>query len=180
MAAKKPAFSPPDDQETAPRAEQPGERRAVKILTRFETIQDDPDMSIDAKGLLAELPTLSQRLRVSETYVGKSALEERRRQEEVRLAVLLQEELAGCGVAPKVARLLLLLGAQEITQIIPIDSRWLNALEKAGHAIDTGDLARERTYRPIEDALCDVSYKLGVRPTDADGIPFGWLVSEGV
>ena len=104
---------------------------------------------------------------------------ERRRQEELRLAVLLQEELAGCGVAPKVARLLMT-GAREITQVIPIDSRWLNALEKAGHAIGTADLAHERTYRPIEDVLCEVSYKLGVRPTDADGVPFGWLVSEAV
>lgn len=59
---KKPVFSPPDDEEaTTPHAEQPGERRAVRILTRFEVIQDDPDKSIDAKSMLGDLPELSQR-----------------------------------------------------------------------------------------------------------------------
>jgi hypothetical protein len=82
-------------------------------------------------------------------------------------------------VAPKVARLLIM-GAQEITQVIPIDSRWQNALGEAGHGIDSASLSREASYRAIEDVLCDVSYELGVRPTDADGIPFGWLLDEGV
>ena len=59
---KKPAFSPPDDEEaTTPHAEQPGERRAVRILTRFEVIQDDPDKSIDARSMLGDLPELAQR-----------------------------------------------------------------------------------------------------------------------
>jgi len=64
VAVKKQPMPQPvdeDDQEQAPRAEQPGERRAVRIITRFEAIKEDPDMAIDARNLLAELPELSQR-----------------------------------------------------------------------------------------------------------------------
>jgi hypothetical protein len=101
----------------------------------------------------------------------------RRRQAELALSTLLQEELRGCGVAPKVSRLALTMGASEITQLIPIDSRWQSALEEAGHGIRPADLADEARYRPIEDVLVEVSHELGIRPTDADGIGFGWLVS---
>jgi hypothetical protein len=100
-----------------------------------------------------------------------------RRVEEVRLAVLLQDELAGCGVAPKIARLLLL-GAREITQVIPIDSRWQSALRGVGCDVTPSDLANERRYRDVEDELCEASYRLGVRPVDADGVGFGWLFEE--
>jgi hypothetical protein len=109
----------------------------------------------------------------------RRASRDRRRREEIRIAVLLQEELAGCGVAPKIARLLVM-GAREITQLIPIDSRWMNALAEAGHTVTPAELARETAYREIEDVLCDASYELGVRPADADGVPFGWLLGEGV
>jgi hypothetical protein len=109
----------------------------------------------------------------------KGATRERRRAEEVRLAVLVQEVLGGCGVAPKVSRLALL-GAREITQVIPIDSRWQTSLAKAGHVIDPGDLVRESSYRRIEDVLCEVSHELGVRPCDADGVGFGWVLGEEV
>lgn len=102
-----------------------------------------------------------------------------RRREEIRLAVLLQEELAGCGVAPKIARLALM-GASEITQVIPIDSRWQNALRDAGVDVTPAQLGTEKRYRPIEDALCEAAWELGVRPVDADGVPFGWLFGEGV
>ncbi|MEW5847771.1 MAG: hypothetical protein AB2A00_03115 [Myxococcota bacterium] len=65
MATRKsaPRKAADDDQhdEGAPRAEQPGERRAIWIITRLEQIQDDPDMAIDARNLLAELTPLSQR-----------------------------------------------------------------------------------------------------------------------
>ena len=104
---------------------------------------------------------------------------DRRRRAEVHLAELLQTEFAGCGVAPKIARLALL-GAPEVTQVIPIDSRWMNALREAGFEIRPPQLANERRYRFFEDALCEAAYALGVRPTDADGIPFGWLLNEGV
>jgi hypothetical protein len=72
------------------------------------------------------------------------------------------------------------MGASEITQIIPIDSRWQSALDDAGYAIKPADLADEQAYREIEDVLCEVAYGLGVRPTDADGVGFGWVLEEGV
>lgn len=100
-----------------------------------------------------------------------------RRREEVRLAVLLQEELAGCGVAPKIARLALM-GAQEITQVIPLDSRWQNALREHGYDLTPAQLANEPRYREFEDAICEASYVLGVRPTDADVVPFGWTFED--
>jgi hypothetical protein len=102
-----------------------------------------------------------------------------RRREEVRLAVLLQEELAGCGVAPKIARLALL-RAEEVTQLIPVDSRWQNALREHGADVTPGDLTNERRYRDVEDVLVEVAYELKVTPVSADGIPFGWLLGEGV
>jgi hypothetical protein len=102
-----------------------------------------------------------------------------RRREEVRLAELLQDGLAGCGVAPKIARLALL-GAREITQIIPIDSRWMTALREHGADVTPAQLSSEQRYRDVEDVLVQVSYELGVTPAVADGIPFGWLLGEGV
>jgi thermostable 8-oxoguanine DNA glycosylase len=117
--------------------------------------------------------------RTFESVHDKRVSRGRRRLEEVRLSILLQEVLRGCGVAPKVSRLALL-GAQEITQVIPIDSRWVNALEEAGHVVKQADLAHEESYREIEDVLCEVSYGLGVRPIDADGVGFGWALEEGV
>lgn len=102
-----------------------------------------------------------------------------RREAEVRLSVLIQEELKGCGVAPKIARLLIM-GATEVQQVIPIDSRWMSALDKAGYELNAAALANEKLYRPIEDVLCEASYRLGVTPATADGVPFGWLFNEGV
>jgi hypothetical protein len=102
-----------------------------------------------------------------------------RRREEVRLAVLLQDLLARCGVAPKIARLAIM-GAPEITQLIPIDSRWMNALREAGADVTPTQLATESRYFQIEEAICEAAYRLKVHPSVADGIPFGWLVGEGV
>lgn len=102
-----------------------------------------------------------------------------RRREDLRLAVLMQEELAGCGVAPKIARLALL-GASEVTQLIPLDSRWQNALREHGYELTPAQLSNENRYREFEDAICEASYVLGVRPSDADGVPFGWIFEEGV
>jgi hypothetical protein len=102
-----------------------------------------------------------------------------RRREEVRLAVLLQEELAGCGVAPKIARLALL-GASEVSLVIPIDSRWVSSLREQGADVTPAQLSNERRYREIEDVLVEAAYALKVTPACADGIPFGWLLGEGV
>src|SRR5438128_489444 len=48
-------YSPP------PHVEQPGERRAVHIITRMEAVQADREKSIDGKALIGDLPMLSQR-----------------------------------------------------------------------------------------------------------------------
>jgi hypothetical protein len=66
VAAHKPATgngngSLEEEHGEAPHAEQPGERRAIWLITRVESIQEDPDMTIDARQMLAELPPLSQR-----------------------------------------------------------------------------------------------------------------------
>jgi hypothetical protein len=65
MAARKMPSQPASDNdesgEGAPRAEQPGERRAIRIITQLEEIQGDTEKSIDARQLLMELPELSQR-----------------------------------------------------------------------------------------------------------------------
>jgi hypothetical protein len=127
----------------------------------------------DFEGLASEMRNAFARVH------DRRASRERRRTEEVRIAVLLQKELAGCGVAPKVARLAFM-GAPEVTQVIPIDSRWINALREAGHTVEQSQLAHEEPYREIEATLCEVCDRLGVRPTLADGIPFGWLLGEGV
>jgi hypothetical protein len=100
-----------------------------------------------------------------------------RRSEELRLAALFANELAGCGVAPKVARLALA-GAPEVTQLIPIDSRWQGALREAGVNVTPADLTNETRYRVIEDAIVEAAHALGVRPCDADGVGFGWLFEE--
>jgi hypothetical protein len=123
---------------------------------------------------------LAKDVRKTLTLVHDARLyRDRRRREEVRLAVAMQDALAGCGVAPKVARLALL-GLQELTQIIPIDSRWMNALRDAGYVLTPADLTREDVYREVEDELVEAAWDLGCRPSDCDGVPFGWLFGEGV
>ena len=98
----------------------------------------------------------------------------RLRREELRVAVAIQEELRGCGVAPKIARLMMgLVG--EFEHVVPLDSRWMSALERAGAAVDRGAFARESTYRIIEDEIVAAAYDLRVLPLFADGAVFGWI-----
>jgi hypothetical protein len=101
-----------------------------------------------------------------------------RRRAEIDLAVQFQKELSGCGVAPKIARLALM-RAEEVTQVIPIDSRWQNALAEQGVEVTPGQLSHESRYRVIEDELCAAAHELGVWPKIADWLPFGWLLPEG-
>jgi hypothetical protein len=96
------------------------------------------------------------------------------RREEVRLACALQEELGGCGVAPKIARLILVL-LTEFHHVIPVDSRWQGALEGAGASVPAGAFARESSYVLIEEQIARASYELGVLPAVADGAIFGWI-----
>lgn len=97
-----------------------------------------------------------------------------RREEEVRLACALQQELKGCGVAPKIARLILVL-LREFDHVVPIDSRWQSALEGAGANVRSGAFAREATYVEVEHEIARAAYDLGVLPAVADGAIFGWI-----
>jgi len=99
---------------------------------------------------------------------------EKLRAAEVNLAVALQEELAGCGVAPKIARLLMRFTG-EFEHVIPVDSRWKNALDAVGVTVEQADFARENTYVIIENELARAAYDLGVSPVHADGAVFGWV-----
>jgi hypothetical protein len=96
------------------------------------------------------------------------------RREELRLACAVQEELAGCGVAPKIARLILVLTGT-FEHVIPIDSRWMAALESAGADVGRIAVAREATYQIVEEQIVSAAYDLGVLPVFADGAIFGWL-----
>jgi hypothetical protein len=105
----------------------------------------------------------------------KSVLD--RRSMELDLAAMIQDELAGCGVAPKIARLMMY-GCEETAQVIPVDSRWQSALAERGVEVTPADLTNEQRYRRVEDAIVDACRLLRVRPKDADGIAFGWLATE--
>lgn len=62
MATRRPPAHTSDDlHPDTPHAEQPGERRAIWLITRVESLQDDPDAAIDARELLGGLPVLAQR-----------------------------------------------------------------------------------------------------------------------
>lgn len=98
-----------------------------------------------------------------------------RRAAEVELAELIQHQLRGCGVAPKVARLMMKLPDGDFEHVVPIDSRWQGALESVGSAIEPASLAKESTYRAIEDQIVRAAYALRVEPLLADGAIFGWL-----
>lgn len=104
----------------------------------------------------------------------RQAHRETRRREEVRVAVALQDELGGCGVAPKIARLALRFTG-EFEQLVPIDSRWQNALSAVGVEVEQSSFARESTYVLIEDEIARAAYSLGVPPALADGAVFGWV-----
>jgi hypothetical protein len=96
------------------------------------------------------------------------------RREEVRLAIALQDELGGCGVAPKIARLALRF-VGEFDHLVPVDSRWKNALAAVGVEVAETDFAHERTYILIEEEIARAAYSLDVSPVMADGAIFGWI-----
>jgi hypothetical protein len=104
----------------------------------------------------------------------RRARRETLRREEVRLAVAMQAELGGCGVAPKIARLALrFIG--EFDHLVPIDSRWQNALGAVGVEIEQSSFSREASYFAIEEEIARAAYSLGVSPVMSDGAIFGWL-----
>lgn len=103
----------------------------------------------------------------------RRARRETLRREEVRLAVALQDELGGCGVAPKIARLALRF-VGEFDHVVPLDSRWRNALAAVGVEVDQSAFAREASYILIEDEIARAAYSLGVSPVMSDGAIFGW------
>jgi hypothetical protein len=99
------------------------------------------------------------------------------RREEVRLAVALQEELSGCGVAPKIARLALRF-CGEFEQLVPIDSRWQNALAAVGVEVEQVEFARESSYVLIENEIARAAQSLSVPPALCDAAVFGWLAAS--
>jgi hypothetical protein len=102
---------------------------------------------------------------------------QRHRLVELAAADTIQRELASCGVAPKVSRLMLT-GADWALHLVPIDSRWVSALRSHGFDVLAADLASETRYRAIENAICRCAYVHRIPPVYADGVVFGWLSSE--
>ena len=102
------------------------------------------------------------------------ARREQHRAAEVRFAEALQDELGGCGVAPKIARLMMIL-LGPFQHVVPLDSRWQSALEREGAQVDRGGFSREATYRVFEDEIAEAAYDLRVLPVFADGAVFGWI-----
>lgn len=102
------------------------------------------------------------------------------RQVELEVARIIQYELYGCNVGPKVARLMMIWGHNDILgedfrHVVPVDSRWLTALAAGATsavAIDPRALAREDRYREIEDEICRAAYDLDVLPFEADKAVF--------
>jgi hypothetical protein len=65
MAARKMSIADEDDAGSIPapvaRPEQPGERQAIWVITKMEEIQQNPDMVMDARDLLANMATGAQK-----------------------------------------------------------------------------------------------------------------------
>jgi hypothetical protein len=97
--------------------------------------------------------------------------------------VLLRELPRGCGVGPKIARLMMIwslengIGAfgSAYRHVVPLDSRWLNEFRRLGVHIPREELGNEHSYRRVEQAVCDACYELDVLPFEADGAVFGWM-----
>lgn len=99
---------------------------------------------------------------------------------ETRLASRIQVELRGCGVGPKISRLMMIwkphFGMGSVYRhVIPLDSRWQAALVKSGAALPSGVLLQETGYRAVEDEVCRAAYEIGIPPFIADGAVFGWI-----
>lgn len=101
---------------------------------------------------------------------------------ELELIDIILRNLSGCGTGPKIARLMMLWNPEngmglEFQHIIPIDSRWLNSLKKAGVNPSLLNVSTEKKYRQVEDDLVEASYELNIFPFEADGIIFGWILN---
>jgi len=101
---------------------------------------------------------------------------------ELELIDIILRNLSGCGIGPKIARLMMLWDPEngmglDVQHIIPIDSRWLNSLEKAGINSSLLNVSTEKKYRQVEDSLVEASYELNIFPFEADGIIFGWILN---
>lgn len=99
------------------------------------------------------------------------------RQQELRLARMLQDELHGCGVGPKISRLMLRssLGGYDspLCHTIPLDTRWQNVLKDNGVQFVKNVFSNEKTYTQLEDAICSAAMDMGFPPSVADFMVFG-------
>lgn len=101
---------------------------------------------------------------------------------ELELIDIILKNLSGCGIGSKITRLMMLWDPEngmglEFQHIIPIDSRWLNILKKAGVNSSLLNISTEKKYRKVEGNLVEASYELNIFPFEADGIIFGWLLN---
>jgi hypothetical protein len=152
-------------------------RRVIQLLLR--------DHGVRFAGQKAErIRTAASRewgLIAESAFAARGTLQVRTRQRhrltELAAVETIQRELASCGVAPKVSRLMLT-GADWALHLVPIDSRWMVALRSHGFEVAAADLSSEPRYRAIEEAICQCAYAHRVPPLYADGVVFGWLSSE--
>jgi hypothetical protein len=113
---------------------------------------------------------------------GEQAIHEgaTNRESELLLVDSLLHECGGMGVGPKVARLMMIWEPERATMglpfrhVIPLDRRWINALESHGVLIEQ-NLSYEEQYRVVENEICAAAYDAGLAPFEADGAVFGWL-----
>lgn len=101
---------------------------------------------------------------------------------ELELIDIILKNLSGCGIGSKITRLMMLWDPKngmglDFQHIIPIDSRWLNSLKKAGVNPSLLNISTEKNYRQVEGNLVEASYELNIFPFEADGIIFGWILN---
>ena len=99
-------------------------------------------------------------------------------------AVDVLKVLRGIGVGPKIRRLMLIWEPYRDANhgrwgfcpyLIPIDARWIRALNESGFSVSLADLNSEEKYREVENEVVDASASVGLLPYEADRLIFGSL-----
>ena len=92
-------------------------------------------------------------------------------------AVAAVSALKGCGVGPKVARLMLIYpdrpGCRPLCQnIVPIDQRWINYLTGYGCDLSGYNLKSKKMYLQLEDKIVAAAAEAGLTGVEADRLVF--------
>lgn len=129
-----------------------------------------------------DFATISKTMRTVLSHHHDRGYSNNCRSAELEVAHLMQVILSGCGVGPKIARLMMLWDPAngmglDFRYVIPIDSRWVNCLIEAGVDPSLLNISTENRYRRVETHLVTAAYELGIFPCEADGIIFGWIRS---